>query len=301
MKPSYAPDSRSFVPNILPRLGVAILLFALTGIQSATAELPALTKKPWMGHFAVFKNRNYEITISNQGEMRLSPHTKDGEIFGAYLAFPISIGIEEILPDGRIHWLGILPESLESADPATDKLEKAVIRGKVTGGAAFEATIEEARGIISIGGRVTDPGTATKNPLRFHVLTTIPYFYGGVEKDTPEKLKEFEATIKNDYVETKTTDGKRHKESFITPVNAGSPEITGPGIASAEIELALFQTRKLLLAASENSLMKFANANQAPTATGTRERALYEGIIITWTADPAKDPHGRARLAIQVK
>lgn len=47
--------------------------------------------------------------------------------------------------------------------------------------------------------------------------------------------------------------------------------------------------------------MKFANANQAPTETGTRARPLYEGIVITWTADPAKDPQGRARLAIQIK
>jgi hypothetical protein len=169
------------------------------------------------------------------------------------------------------------------------------------GGAAFEATIEGARGIFSIGGRATDPGTAMKNPLRFHVLMRIPYFYGGVEKDSPEKLKEFEATIKNDYVETKSIEGKRHKESFTTPVNAGSTEITGPGIATAEIGLSLFQARKLLMTASENSSMKFANANQAPTETGTRARPLYEGIVITWTADPAKDPQGRARLAIQIK
>ena len=110
-----------------------------------------------------------------------------------------------------------------------------------------------------------------------------------------------DTVVKDDYVETKTTLGKRHKESFITPVNAGSTEITGPGIATAEIGLSLFQTRKLLLAASENSSMKFANANQAPTETGALERPLYEGIIITWTADPAEDPQGRARLAIQVK
>ena len=197
MNQSNHLDFRLFTPKRIPRLALATLLTALTGIQSVSAELPALNKQPWMGYFAVFKNRNYEITINNQGEMRLSPHTKEGEVFGAYLAFPISIGIEEIMPDGKIQWLSILPESLESTDPATDKLEKAVIRGKVTGGAAFEATIEGARGIFSIGGRVTDPGTATKNPLRFHVLTTIPYFSGGVEKDTPAKRKDYEATIKD--------------------------------------------------------------------------------------------------------
>lgn len=284
----------------LTALGLATILTAM-GIPSAYAELPALNKKPWLGFFAVLKNRNFEITIDGQGEMRISPHTKDGKIFGAYLAFPISMGVEAVLPDGKTQALSILPDTLESTDPATDKLEKTIIRGKVTGGAAFEATIEEARGAISIGGRVTDPGTATTNPLRFHVRTTIPYFYGGVDKDTPQKKKDFEATIKDDYIETKFTDGKRHKQLFVPPVDAGSPEMTGPGIASAEIGLSLFQSRKFLLSASDNSAMKLANANQAPTESGTHERPLYEGIVITWAADPAKDPQGKARLAIQVK
>lgn len=301
MKPTHPTEFRPARPCMLSCLGAALLLTPLTWLQPAAAELPSLSKKPWMGFFGVLKTRNYEFTIGSQGEIRLSPHNKDGEILGEYLAFPIALGIEEILPDGRVHWLNLIPESLESTDPATEKFEKTVIRGKVVGGAAFEATIAEARGIVSIGGRVTDPGTTTKNPLRFHVRTTVPYFYGGREKDTPEKLKDFEATIKDDYVETKSIQGKRRKELFTTPVNAGSAEFTGPGIATAEIGLSLLQSKKLLLAASENSSLKFANANQAPTETGARERPLYEGAVITWTADPAKDPQGRARLAIQVK
>lgn len=294
-------NSRSFAPSILTRLGVAILLTTLTGIQSAAAELPAFTEKPWLGYFAVFKNRNYEITISSQGEIRLLPHNEEGQVLSSYIDIPISVGIEELLPDGKFKSLKILPETLESTDQATDKLKKAVIRGKVTGGAAFEATIEESRGAISIGGRVTDPGTETKNQLRFHVVTTIPYYSGGIEKDTPAKREAYEATVKSDYVETKWIDGKRHKEMFVTAVDAGSPQINGPGIASAEIGIALFQIRKVLMSASANSSMRFANANSAPTEAGTHVRPLYEGIIITWTADQKKDPKGLARLALQIK
>lgn len=285
----------------LPAIGIAAVLVSCMGIQSAAAELPALTEKPWFGFFCVSKNRAYQITVSSQGEIRLSPNNEKGEILSSYIDIPISLGIEEILPDGRFKSLKILPETLESTDPATDKLKKAVIRGKVTGGAAFEATIEEWRGAISIGGRVTDPGTETKNPLRFHIVTTIPYYSGGIEKDTPAKRKAYEATVKSDYVETKWTDGKRHKEMFVTAVDAGSPQINGPGIASTEIGIALFQTRKILLSASANSSMKFANANSAPTEAGTHVRPLYEGIIITWTADQKKDPKGLARLALQIK
>lgn len=310
MTPSTHFDPRMFEQRTLPEggrnpklvsLAFASVLTASMGLPFASAELPVLTEKPWLGNFAVLKNRNFEVTIDGQGEMRLSPHTKDGNIFSAYLAFPISMGIEAVLPDGKTQPFSILPETLESNDPATDKLEKTVIRGKVSGGATFEATLEEARGILSIGGRVTNPGTTTTNPLRFHVRTTIPYFYGGVEKDTPAKKAEFEATVKDDYVEAKFTDGKRHKQLFVPPVNAASPEMNGPGIANAEIGISLLQGRKFLLSASGNSSMKFANANQAPTESGTHERPLYEGLIITWAADVAKDPQGKARLTVQAK
>ncbi len=294
----FRASGRSFK---LPAIGVAALLASCMGIQSATAGLPALTEKPWLGYFCVAKNRAYELTVTSQGEIRLLPHNDKGQVLSSYIDIPISVGIEEILPDGKFRSLKILPETLESTDPATDKLKKAVIRGKVTGGAAFEASIEESRGAISIGGRVTDPGTETKNPLRFHVVSTIPYYSGGIKKDTPEKRMAYEATVKSDYVETKWTDGKRHKEMFVTAVDASSPEINGPGIASAEIGIALFQTRKFLLSASSNSAMRFANANSAPTEAGTHVRPLYEGIIMTWTADQKKDPNGLARLVLQIK
>jgi hypothetical protein len=285
----------------LRAIGLAAMLGSCLGLQTVNAGLPTLTEKPWLGIFGVFKNRHYEITINAQGEIRLSPHNEKGDILSSYLNVPISMGIEEVLPDGRLQLLKILPESLESTDSPTDKLKKTVIRGKVAGGAAFEASIEEARGAISIGGRVTDPGTETKNPLRFCVVTTIPYYSGGIEKDTPAKRMAYEATVNSDYLETKWTDGKRNKRMFVTAVDASSPEVNGPGIASAEIGIALFQGRKLLLSAATNSSMRFANANPAPTSAGTHVRPLYEGITITWTADQKKDPKGLARQMIQIK
>jgi hypothetical protein len=301
MKPSDRFESISSVPRMLPRLRVVALLTALIGIQSAAAELPALMERDWLGQFAVFKNRDYQFTISSHGEIRIAPYPKDGNTTVGYIVIPIHIGIVGISPDGTNQWFSIQPETLESTDPATNKLKKAVFRGKVTGGAAFEATVEEARGIIFISGRVTAPGTATKNPLRFQVLTKIPYFYGHVEKDTREKKQAFEAKIKSDNVVMKFINGKRHKEWFITPVDAGSPEINAPGIASAEFDIKPLRGRKFLLSASENTPMSFANANRAPNESGTPERPLYEGLHIFWTADPAKDPQGSARVSFQMK
>lgn len=281
-------------------LGLTTLLTAFMGMP-CSAELPALMEKPWMGQFAVFKNRKYQITVSNQGEIRLAPLGKDGEVIGAYITIPIKFGLEETLPNGKTRLLNILPESLESSDPATDSLEKTIIRGKVTGGAAFEATLEEARGIVTIGGRVTDPGPTKKNPLGFSVLTTIPYFFGHVDKETPAQLKEFETKIKDDYIQVKWTNGKRNKEMFTSTVDAGSPEMNGPGISSAEIGITPFQGKKFLLSASDNSSMRTANSRRATSKTDKAGAPLYEGLLISWTADASKDPQGRARISFQVK
>ena len=293
-------SNRPEILRLLP-LVAATLLTPLTGIQTACAELPALTEKPWSDQFAVFKNRNYQLSISKNGEIRLAPLNKKGEMIGDYIVIPIQIGLEETLPGGRTRLLGILPETLESSDPATDKLKNTVIRGKVTGGAAFEATIEESRGIVSIGGRVTDPGTTTRNPLGFSVFTRIPYFFGHVEKDTPAKLKEFEESIKNDYIQMKWINGKRHKELLTASVDAGSPEMSGPGIASAELGLTAFQKNTFLMSASENTSLRIANARSPANRSTKTGSPLYEGLLIHWTADAAKDPRGRARLAFEVK
>lgn len=279
--------SKSSRPRIhrLSAHGIVALFGTTLGSPNANAELPALTEKQWLGQFAVYKNRDYQITISSHGDVTLSPLNKDGDLVGAYLKLRYLIGLEERLPNGRVRRLAMLPESLESTDPATDKLEKIVFRGKVTGGAAFETTVEQKRGVISFTGRVTDPGTESKNPLAFSINMRMPYFFAETKKDTPELMKAFETKIKNDYAELKWTDGKRHKQDFLTPVNAASPEINGPGIASAEFELTTFRGKKLLLSASEHSSIRFSNPPRGQATSTEHKAPLYEGFLINWGPD----------------
>ncbi len=194
----------------------------------------------------------------------------------------VSFGIEEVLPDGQTRMKEIRKTTLESADPATDKLERAVITGKVTGNVAFETTIEQQRGIISIGGRVTDPGTLTKNPIRFTVRVNLTNVYSGVDKEGKKKLKAFEKKVKGDRVDFKWTDGDRYRSSMDETVDVTSKEVNGPGISLAEIKMSCYGGRKLVFGASGYSSITLSNDKPAP---------LYDGFTLRWLPDdPPEDP-----------
>jgi hypothetical protein len=317
-------------PRLLAGL-LASVLFSATGIQPASAQLPSLNDPPWLGYNSVFANKRYQFTITAQGKIMLTPMNEKGDPVAHTLAIPVEIIIQEMMPDGKPVWKQINAQSLASAQPATDKLEKVVLTGKVTGDAAFEATIEQSRGAISIGGRITNPGTLTKNPIRFGIRVKFPNAYPKVEveekkEDAKEKTKEEireekraerkakrEADskkdgkkddkkgdadaaalkkIEEDRIDMKWTDGTRKKLSLIDEVDATSKEINGPGIAGAEIEVSAYQGRKLLLIASTNSSMTLANEKTGP---------LFQGFSLNWLPDAAKDKEGKARLTIEAK
>jgi hypothetical protein len=281
---------------------VASVLFA--AIQPADAQLPSLDKAPWLGHFAAFKNKKFQIGITGLGKMTLLPMGDKDAPMGQSLSVPIHFGIEEVLPDGKAALKAIKPETLESAQPANDDFETLVIRGKVTGDASFEVTIEQKRGVISIGGRVVDPGTLTKNPLRFAVRARFPTAYptrkGNDKKDDKDRKDDKDKKVdkvllkqlKDDRIDLKWTDGKRVKQTFEEEVIASSKEINGPGISAAAIEIGAYKGKKFLFIASENSAMTLSNEKEGP---------LHLGFTVNWSADATKDTEGKARLSFEVK
>lgn len=285
----------------------AILISGFLGLTDARAQLPALEEQPWMGYFAVFGNKRFNIGVTSQGQIKLSPMNEKGQQVTQQLDIAITAGIEEILPDGRAVMKQLNPETLTSEQPATAKLEKTTIRGKVTGDAEFELNIEQSRGIIFIGGRVLDPGKLTKNPLRFAVRARIPNGYpheknkpSATEGDDDSKQdreakkaeKAFMKKIEDDSLEVKWTDGKRVKRDFVEPVEAASKDLCGPGITSAEVEISSYKGKRFVFTASPNSSITLWNEKPAP---------LYTGFTINWSADPAKDADGKARLAVEVR
>lgn len=283
----------------------ASCLFAANALQPAIAELPML-KQPWLGYYAVFSNKNYQLRIgAADPKVIVAPIPQGGTPVWDSQFIHLDIGIEETLPDGKTIVRPLEGASLESADPATDKLTKVVIRGKSEGNASLEITVEQSRGIIFLGGRVLDPGIF-KNPLRCSVTTTFPSVmpnHGDEPKSenlddrsakraAKEQEKANEKKLKGDSISLKWTDGKKLNLTFEKKMDAGTKELNGPGIAAAEIKISDYGKKMVVLNASPNSVMEISNPSAAPLAAG---------FSIRWVPDTAKDVDGKARLAFEVK
>lgn len=268
-------------------------LLCVAGVAPASADLPGLAEQEWLGYFVGFQNKKFQFAITSQGKATIKVIGKKGEPLAQKLTIPVEFLVEEIRPDGKPSVKNFQPETLESAQPATNKPQQIVIRGKVTGEARFEIHVNEDRGMISLGGRLLDPGTLTKNPLRFSIRLKFPDAYPNAKAAGDKKEeKELEHKMKNDRLQLSWTDGKRVKQATDKAVDAGSNEINGPGIAAMQVEFSSYDEKKFEFSASENSTMRLSGTLAAP---------LHEGFTLTWMADPAKDPDGKARLSFEVK
>jgi hypothetical protein len=262
------------------------------GLQPVCAELPTITEKPWLGYFAAFANKRYEFGISSQGKITLTPIGDKGDPVAQSLIIVISPVLEEVKTDGQVSIKKILPESLESSQAKTAKLEKVVIRGKVAGDASFEVTVGQDRGVISMGGRLIDPGTLGKNSVRFSIRAKIPAAYRYVKKTTKKETEAFEDKIEDDRLDLKWSDGKRKKQDLIESVDVSSKEFNGSGIMDLEADFAAYKGKKIHFFSSPECAMTLFSEKKAP---------LHQGFEIRWTPDPGKDPQGKARLSFEVK
>lgn len=273
---------------------VVASVVGLAGVLPAAAELPGLKEKEWLGYFVAFQNKKFQFSMTAQGKTAIKVLNKKGDPLNQKLAIPVEFVVEELLPNGKTTVKALQPESLESAQEATEKPRGIVIKGKVTGDAAFEASINEESGVISLGGRLLDPGTLTKNPLRFSIRLRIPDAYASTAKseDEDKEKEKLEDKMKGDRIQLIWTDGKRVRQPTDKSVDAASKEINGPGISALEVEFSSYDEKKIELSASPNSAITLSSPKAGP---------LYEGFLVTWMADPAKDPEGKARLTIEVK
>lgn len=264
-----------------------------TGISPVSAELPGLEEREWLGYFVGFQNRKFQFAITSQGKAAIKVIGKKGEPLAKKLTIPIEFLVEEIRPNGKPSVKNLMPETLESAQAATLKPQQIVIRGKVTGEASFEVFVNEDRGVISLGGRLLDPGTLTKNPLRFSIRVKFPDAYPNAKATGDKKEeKELKEKSKNDRLQLSWTEGTRVRQATDKPVAAGSKEINGPGIAAMQVEFSSYDEKKFEFTASPSSKMTLSGGPAAP---------LHQGFTVTWLADPAKDPEGKARFSFEVK
>jgi len=119
------------------RVAAAVATFFLTaaGVPPLAAQLPVLDP-PWLGYFAVFDNSHFQLGITSQGKITLVPIGNKNQPVAKSLMIPIDIIVEEIKPGGKTTIKKLKPQTLVSAQPATAKLTKTVVRGKVAGDAS---------------------------------------------------------------------------------------------------------------------------------------------------------------------
>jgi hypothetical protein len=273
----------------------------LSFIQPASAELPML-EQPWLGYFAVAQERNFQFLFSSKGGFNLMVLDHQGA--------PIqqSIGLQflglETLPDGSIKELPMALDTFESSDPPTAKLKKTVFRFKLTdqatgqaiGQPTMEGTIEIISGTVLANARIIDKGASDKNPIQPVIRTIFTAFYvnENIHKESWDKkqVKEFEKRIGADSVTLKHLDEKRVKLVCVDKTDPKSKEVNGGGSSLAEVEISFYQKRKIELLAAPNSSLTLCNAGPAP---------LHHGFWFQWSADAAKDPDGKAKLALRIQ
>jgi hypothetical protein len=301
-------------PRILHSLrtiAVAAILPFIQGIPPASAELPMM-EQPWLGYFAVAEERAFNFLFeAQQGGISIVVRNKEGTPIEG---IPITLQFlaQETLPDGSVRELLMKPDTLESADPATAKLKKTVFRSKLTdqatGQPTLEVTLEIASGTVLANARITDKGAFDKNPLRPVIRAGFPAFYVAEKvqnenaqkeeldkkqiKELEKQIKEFEKRIGEDSVTLKRLDGTRVKLGCVDKTDPKTKDVNGTGSSSAEVEIGAFQNRKIeFLAAPKSSL----------TLGYTAPLPLHNGFYLQWSADPAKDPDGKAKFAVSIK
>ncbi len=286
-------------PHPLRTIAVAAMLPFIQGVQPASAELPMMDQ-PWLGYFAVAEERAFNFLIGAQdGSINIMVRNKEGTPIEG---IPITLQFlaTETLPDGSVRDLPMKPDTLESSDPPTSKLKKTVFRSKLgynaTGQPTLEVTLEIVSGMSLANARITDKGAFDKNPLRPVIRAAFPSFYAGenAEKEKWEKkqIKEFEKRIGKDSVTLKRLDGKVVKLACVDKTDPKFKEVNGTGISSAEVEISDYQNRKIEFLAAPNSSLTLGYTAPLP---------LHNGFYLQWSADPAKDPEGKAKLAIRIK
>ncbi len=270
-------------------------------IQPVTAELPML-EAPWLGYFAVAQERDFQFLFSSKGGLNLMALDHQGA--------PIqqSIGLQflglKTLPDGSIKELPMALDTFESSDPPTAKLKKTIFSfklvdqatGQTTGQPTMEGTIEIVSGTVLANARVIDKGASNTSPIQPVIRTIFTAFYvnENIHKETWNKkqTKEFEKRIGADSVTLKHLDQKQVKLVCADRTDPKSKEVNGVGSSLAEVEISFYQKRRIEILAAPNSSLTLCNAGPAP---------LHNGFWFQWSADAAKDPDGKAKLAIRIK
>ena len=254
--------------------------------------------EPWLGYFAVANESSFRFLLSKNGEFKILILNKSNDLMELY-SITLQFLATEALPDGSVRDMLMKWDTVESKDPPAAKLKKTVLRSKLTeqatGQPTLEVTIEISGGTLLANARITDKGAFDKNPVKPVIVVGFPGFYAGDndQKATWDKkqIRDFDKLIGRDSVTLKHLDGKTIKLACVEKTDLNPNEVNGNGSSLAEVEIYYYQKKKIEFLASPNSSLILGNAGEAP---------LHSGFWFQWSADPAKDPAGQAKLAIRI-
>ena len=251
-----------------------------------SAELPTLQEKPWLGHFVGYERRGFRFGINEDGRMTLEAKARDGKYLMNDRALNLYVEVIEVSGD-RNYTKKLIAGSLTTTDPAAKNPNKATFRGKVTGDAEFEATVEFDGDTILLGGRILNNGSI-KNPLVFQVRARHSDVY---RYSSETKVKQ---DAKKDRIEYVRADKKKGKLDWLEGIDLSSEEVSGPGLTSVSVEVKCYEGRKFLYAPVGEGKITLQNTKFATAAP----RA---GFSILWRNNAEKDPEGKGRLQLVFK
>lgn len=276
------------------KTGLLVGVLGVAGVIPVSAQLPMLTDKEVLGYFLVADSKSVQFRIGADGKTSIKVLDSKGSPVNNKLTIPVTFSVEETMPDGKTISRKFSPESLETTHEPTTKPRDVTFRGKATGDIGFEVFVTEERGAITLGGHLLNPA-GLKNPTRFAIEVRIPSALPEEKKDADDDkkaAKEREDAVKDDKVQLIWTDGKKARIAGDEAVEGSSKEVTGPGISAASIQFAAFKDRKIQVTAGPNSSIQLSNSSK---------QRLVEGFALLWSADPAKDPQGKARVTIEIR
>ncbi|OYV07528.1 MAG: hypothetical protein CFE26_00540 [Verrucomicrobiales bacterium VVV1] len=266
----------------------ATALFLFIAGQCLLAQLPGLEKEPWTGYFAVYQQRTFHYMIDSKGEGTIAPLQRTGAPITKVLHLPVTVFIQEKMPDGKVVEHEGLAVSLKSTSEPTEKLTKLTYTGKTKEETAFEVSVESQGDRLRYGGRITDKGKLTANPIRLCVQVKFPSAYRPADRDEKEVIKQ----IRDDELKVTRSDGKRFRLVADKPLAEPPNEVADKDLGLVSVEIGAWRGMNFEFSAMPNSALRL---------TTPETEGLLRGFFVQWTPDPATDPKGESRFQIEMK
>ena len=269
----------------MTRLSQLVILSFGFFLPSTCAQLPGLVNHDRLGYFVSYERKDFQFGISSTGDILIEIIGSTGKPMG----FTRAVKIEPVImdmSDPKPYPKKLVVESLTSAQPATDKPEKITFRGKVTGDAEFEMTLEFKGDEIMMGGKLVNSGTLKTPVFQIHTRFQQPY-----QSIADEKL---EKATEKDRISFVRIDKKKDKIGVYEVADFTDEKKFDKGQTAIAVEISAYDGKELEFSIEGPGVMKLTNAYTAAYAP-------MKGFRVVWQHDVAADPEAKGRIHCVIK